>query len=446
MTMNIKPSVNASAVVSLPSREARISARELALDFPIYDVSSRSLKQLLMVRPIANALRGTSHVGGSIAAGAGGTMVVRAIDNMSFEIGRGERVGLIGHNGAGKTTLLRTMAGIYEPTNGVLETAGQVMPLFNLMEGMMPDATGREFIRIRGVLLGVEPHQLDALAEDVIDFCELGSYIDMPVRTYSTGMLVRLAFALSTSVSPDILLFDELIGAGDARFVTKAQERLKSFIERSSVVVVASHSRAILEQWCNRLFLLEHGKLIADGAVQDVLQEYNQRLAAEAGKAASVSRGPLPRYLEPEGSLKPANAAVALIVDERGRYLMQLRDAKRTIFFPEHWGCFGGALEPGETDEQCLAREIEEELGLDLRQCAVRHFTTFTFNFDFAGGSVVHRSFFEVKAHSALLSDLQLREGRAKKLFAGPELLAMQVVPYDRFAIWMHCYREELSQ
>jgi ABC-type polysaccharide/polyol phosphate transport system ATPase subunit/8-oxo-dGTP pyrophosphatase MutT (NUDIX family) len=445
-TMNIKPSVNARGAVPLSSRQARISARELALDFPIYDVTSRSLKQLLMVRPIANALRGASHVGGSIAAGAGGTMVVRAIDNMSFEIGRGERVGLIGHNGAGKTTLPRTMAGIYEPTNGVLETAGHVMPLFNLMEGMMPDATGREFIRIRGVLLGLEPHQLDALAEDVIEFCELGSYIDMPVRTYSTGMLVRLAFALSTSVSPDILLFDELIGAGDARFVAKAQERLKSFIERSSVVVVASHSRAILEQWCNRLFLLEHGKLIADGSVHDVLEEYNQRLAAEARAGSPTSQSPAPRYLEPQGPLKPADAAVALIVDERGRYLMQLRDAKRTIFFPEHWGCFGGALEPGETDEECLAREIDEELGLDLRQCAVRHFTSFTFNFGFAGGSVIRRSFFEVKADSALLAKLPLREGQAKKLIAGPELLAMQVVPYDRFAIWMHCYRHELSQ
>jgi ABC-type polysaccharide/polyol phosphate transport system ATPase subunit len=206
---------------------------------------------------------------------------VAAVQHLTLEVNAGELVGLIGHNGAGKTTLLRTMAGIYEPTSGVLETAGHVMPLFNLMEGMMPDATGREFIRIRGVLLGLEPKELDTLAEDVIEFCELGSYIDMPVRTYSTGMLVRLAFALSTSVSPDILLFDELIGAGDARFITKAQERLKTFIERSSIVVVASHSRGILYQWCNRLFLLEHGKLIADGPVDDVLREYDQRLAAE---------------------------------------------------------------------------------------------------------------------------------------------------------------------
>jgi ABC-type polysaccharide/polyol phosphate transport system ATPase subunit len=277
--MNIKPNLN--GIGPLRNRSAHISGRDLALDFPIYDIASRSLKQLLMVRPIANVFRGASHVGGSIATGAGGTVVVRAIDKMSFEIGQGERVGLIGHNGAGKTTLLRTIAGIYEPTSGVLDTAGQIMPLFNLMEGMMPDATGREFIRIRGVLLGLEPNQLDALAEDVIEFCELDSYIDMPVRMYSTGMLLRLAFALSTSISPDILLFDELIGAGDARFVTKAEERLKSFIDRSSIVVVASHSRGILHQWCNRLFLLEHGKLIADGLVDDVLKEYDRRLAAE---------------------------------------------------------------------------------------------------------------------------------------------------------------------
>jgi ABC-type polysaccharide/polyol phosphate transport system ATPase subunit len=279
--MNIKPTVNADGAVAMPKRHARISARALALDYPIYDVTSRSLKQLLMVRPIANVFRSASHVGGSIATGAGGTVVVRAINDMSFEIAQGDRVGLVGHNGAGKTTLLRTMAGIYEPTGGVLETVGQVMPLFNLMEGMMPDATGREFIRIRGVLLGLAPKDLNRLEEDVLDFCELGSYIDMPVRTYSAGMLVRLAFALSTTESPEILLFDELIGAGDARFVTKAQERLKSFVERTSIVVVASHSRAILSQWCNRLFLLEHGKLIADGPVEDVLKEYDRRVATE---------------------------------------------------------------------------------------------------------------------------------------------------------------------
>jgi ABC-type polysaccharide/polyol phosphate transport system ATPase subunit len=278
--MNLNPIIKMTDAVSVNSRETKISARDLLLEFPIYDIASRSLKQMFMLRPIANVIRSASHVGGSIATGASGTVVVRAIDHMSFEIGKGARVGLVGHNGAGKTTLLRTIAGIYEPTGGTLETTGRAMPLFNLMEGMMPDATGREFIRIRGVLLGLEPHQLDALTEEVIEFCELGSYIDMPARTYSTGMLVRLAFALATSVTSDILLFDELIGAGDARFVTKAQERLQSFVERSNIVVVASHSRGILHQWCNRLLLIEHGKLVADGGVEEVLKEYDQRLAA----------------------------------------------------------------------------------------------------------------------------------------------------------------------
>ena len=160
---------------------------------------------------------------------------------------------------------------------------------------------------------------------------------------------------------------------------------------------------------------------------------------------SSESVNPSRRYLEPQGRLKPADAAVALIVDESGRYLVQLRDSKPSIFFPDHWGCFGGALEVGETDERCVARELDEELGLDISRFAVRHFTTFTFDFGFAGGSINHRAFFEVTAAAASLANLTLREGRSMQLFPGPELLAMQVVPYDRFAIWMHCYRVELS-
>lgn len=285
--MNIKSSFPRREATSVSIQEAVIAAEKLAIDIPVYDVASRSLRHVLMLRPIASAFRGAariggaSHVGGAITLGARGIMVVRAIDSMSFEIKRGERVGLIGHNGAGKTTLLRTLAGIYEPTGGRIRTVGRIMPLFNLMEGMMPDATGREFIHIRGILLGLEPNEIDALAAEVVDFCELGDYIDMPVRMYSTGMLVRLAFAIATSATSDILLFDELIGAGDARFVEKAQERLQRFVDRSSIVVVASHNRAVLQQWCNRAFLLEHGKLIHDGSVQEVLETYDRRRAAE---------------------------------------------------------------------------------------------------------------------------------------------------------------------
>ena len=151
------------------------------------------------------------------------------------------------------------------------------------------------------------------------------------------------------------------------------------------------------------------------------------------------------RYLEPRGPLKPADAVVAIIIDESGRYLVQLRDPKPTIFFPDHWGCFGGAIEPGETDRQCLARELEEEIELDISSLPVSHFTTFSFDFGFAGGSVIRRTFYEVRATVASLSNLTLREGRAMQFFPGPELLAMQVVPYDRFALWMHCYRVQLT-
>jgi ABC-type polysaccharide/polyol phosphate transport system ATPase subunit len=157
---------------------------------------------------------------------------------MSFEIKKGSRVGLIGHNGARKTTLLRSTAGIYEPTAGQLTTKGRIMPLFNMMEGLLPDATGREFVRIRGILLGLQPDQIDALADELIDFCELGRYIDMPVRTYSTGMLVP-------SVTSEILLFDELIGAGDERLVNKAQQRLQVFSEQSSILMPLTAARCL---------------------------------------------------------------------------------------------------------------------------------------------------------------------------------------------------------
>jgi 8-oxo-dGTP pyrophosphatase MutT (NUDIX family) len=151
------------------------------------------------------------------------------------------------------------------------------------------------------------------------------------------------------------------------------------------------------------------------------------------------------RYLEPAGPLKPADAVAAIIIDDAGKYLVQLRDAKPTIFFPDHWGCFGGAAESGETELQCLARELQEEIELDIGALPVRHFTTFSFDFGFAGGSVIRRTFYEVRATAAALGNLTLREGREMGVFAGPQLLAMQVVPYDRFALWMHCYKAELA-
>jgi ABC-type polysaccharide/polyol phosphate transport system ATPase subunit len=275
------PQTHTILALKMPSNNAYIKAIDLSIEFPIYDATSRSLRHILMLRPIANMVRGSTYVGGTITAGQSGTVVVRALNNISFEIGSGERVGLIGHNGAGKTTLLRAMAGIYESTAGTMETAGRIVPLFNLMDGMLPDATGREFMRVRGILLGLETNEIVDLAAEVDDFCELGGYIDMPVRTYSSGMLVRLAFALATSVTAEILLFDELIGAGDARFLKKAEDRLHHFVNRSSIIVVATHNQKVLSDWCNRVILMEHGNLIHDGGVEETLKIYEERRAAE---------------------------------------------------------------------------------------------------------------------------------------------------------------------
>jgi 8-oxo-dGTP pyrophosphatase MutT (NUDIX family) len=150
-------------------------------------------------------------------------------------------------------------------------------------------------------------------------------------------------------------------------------------------------------------------------------------------------------YLMPAGPLAAADAAAALIVDEHGRYLVQLRDAKPTIFFPDHWGCFGGALEPGESYADGLRRELEEELGLEIGDAPLRPFTHFTFDLAVMGQGAIGRSYFEVRVAASALSRLTLSEGREMRFFRGAALLQERVVPYDRFAIWMHCYRETLA-
>lgn len=151
-------------------------------------------------------------------------------------------------------------------------------------------------------------------------------------------------------------------------------------------------------------------------------------------------------FLKPKGPLQPADASVALIVDECARYLVQLRDPTPTIYFPDHWGCFGGAREAGESAQACLQRELMEELQFDVSTLDVRYFTTFTFDFSFAGGGVIERAFFEVRIASKIVEQFSLGEGREIGLFTGPDLLRRRVVPYDRFAIWMHCYASDLTR
>jgi ABC-type polysaccharide/polyol phosphate transport system ATPase subunit len=257
----------------------RVVFDKVTVDFPIYGAASRSLRHRLVLNRVQSMVRKPASVGGNMRQEPDGVVTVRALDSVSFTLVDGDRLALLGHNGAGKTTILRVAAGIYEPLVGEVVTRGRIMPLFNMMEGMALDATGTEMVRARGTLLGLSEDEIREKASEIADFCELGEYMDMPVRTYSTGMLVRLAFAITTAVTADILIMDEFIGAGDAAFFERAQQRLKRFVEHASVLLVATHSPDVARQWCNRAILMEHGRVAEHGPVEDVVAAYARRNA-----------------------------------------------------------------------------------------------------------------------------------------------------------------------
>lgn len=242
-----------------------ITARDLSVVYPVLDVSGRSLRKELVRRT----------VGGSIDKLKSG-VYVNALHNLNFEINEGERVGLIGHNGAGKTTLLKCMAGIYEPINGVMDVSGFAFPMFDIGLGLDIEASGYENIRLLGLFLDLPGKVIDETIRDVTVFTNLGDYLYMPVKTYSSGMQVRLTFAVATSLAPDIILMDEMIGAGDATFFVKARHRMERFIERAGILVLASHSEGIIREWCTRAIVLQNGKLVADASVDEALEAYRE--------------------------------------------------------------------------------------------------------------------------------------------------------------------------
>lgn len=203
---------------------------------------------------------------------------VQALTNINLRIKTGERVGLIGSNGAGKSTLLKVMAQIYRPTSGRCRTTGRISPLFELATGFEFELTGWSNIRIRAMLLGMQRHQIEDKIQEIAEFTDLGHYLDYPVRTYSAGMFLRLAFAVSTAIEPEILLLDEIVGAGDAAFAQKAQQRMDSLMNQGHIVVLSSHSGDLLKRFCERTLWLEKGILRMDGPTDEVLEAYQESL------------------------------------------------------------------------------------------------------------------------------------------------------------------------
>jgi ABC-2 type transport system ATP-binding protein len=248
---------------------ASIDLEAVSVDFPIYDSSTRSLKKRLM---------GTT-VGGHLDSSQGATRVsvVQALADIDLALRHGDRVALIGHNGAGKTTLLRVLAGIYEPRAGRVAIRGSVVPLFDITLGMDPECTGYENIVLRGLFLGLTHREINGLMDEIAEFTELGEFLSVPIRTYSSGMRIRLAFAVATSIDPDILLLDEGIGAADASFIAKANQRLQEFTGKAAIIVLASHSEELIKKICDTAVLMEHGRIVSRGTVDKVLAAYRER-------------------------------------------------------------------------------------------------------------------------------------------------------------------------
>jgi lipopolysaccharide transport system ATP-binding protein len=230
-----------------------IRAEGLTVDFPGF-AADRSVKRALL----------KATTGGRLARNSKSEICVRAIDNIDFEILPGERVGLYGHNGSGKTTLLRLLTGSYFPTSGRLEVFGRVASMLDITMGMEGDATGWENIMLRGLIMGMSPSELRKNIDAIGEFSGLGEYLNLPLRTYSSGMQVRLAFAVSTAIDTDILLLDEWLSVGDIEFQAKATERLNEIIRKTSITILASHSLDLLKSVCNRIFEMEQGKVVRE--------------------------------------------------------------------------------------------------------------------------------------------------------------------------------------
>jgi ABC-type polysaccharide/polyol phosphate transport system ATPase subunit len=251
---------------------AFLRLHNLSVEFPMYQSSSRSLKKSILA----------STTRGNLARDALNRINVKALSDLNFNIEQGDRVGLMGLNGSGKTTLLKVLAGIYRPGRGRLLASGRVSALLDINVGMNGELTGYENIILRGMYMGLHPREMRKRSDEIAEFTELGDYLGMPLRTYSSGMTVRLSFAIATCIAPEILLLDEWLSAGDAPFIAKAKKRMDEFVRLSSVLVLASHSMQLLEEWCTHGIWLQFGQVKVMGPISEVVAAYNKATSAAA--------------------------------------------------------------------------------------------------------------------------------------------------------------------
>jgi ABC-type polysaccharide/polyol phosphate transport system ATPase subunit len=241
---------------------AQIKLTDVGVEFPIHNANSRSLQ-----------LQVFSGLGGKLERHSD-AVFVRALNGVNLSFEEGDRIGIVGHNGAGKTTLLRVVAGVYEPTQGMLSIDGRLSSFTDITLGMDQEATGLDNIIFRCVFMGLSFAEARRLSPSIEEFSELGEFLRLPVRTYSTGMFLRLAFAISTSIEPEIIIMDEMIGAGDARFITKAKARLADLLTRVKILVLATHDTSIMRSLCNKIVWLDHGEVRRIGSFEEVYPDY----------------------------------------------------------------------------------------------------------------------------------------------------------------------------
>jgi ABC-type polysaccharide/polyol phosphate transport system ATPase subunit len=239
-----------------------IKLSNVSLTYPVYGTSARSFKRSLISRAVGAGINQESRI-----------ININALKNIDLDLREGDRLGIVGHNGSGKTSLLKVLARIYQPTSGIIESSGSIQSFFDIMLGMDPDLSGYENIHLRSTILGYSRRDSEKIIPRVEEFAELGDYLKMPIKTYSAGMLLRLAFGITTSIRTQILLIDEVVNAGDSRFIEKAQERIKELIQNSAIMVISTHDHSLIQQWCNKVLWLQQGSMKAFGQMEEVFEQ-----------------------------------------------------------------------------------------------------------------------------------------------------------------------------